>query len=54
MQANDDASEVLSGLIERVTFHNEENGFCVLRIKAHSHRDMVTAIGHATFRFYAP
>ena len=32
---------------ERVTFHNEENGFCVLRVKARSHRDMVTAIGHA-------
>ena len=24
--------EVLAGLIERVTFHNAENGFCVLRI----------------------
>jgi hypothetical protein len=23
--------EVLAGLVERVTFHNEENGFCVLR-----------------------
>jgi exodeoxyribonuclease V alpha subunit len=25
---------VLAGSIERVTFHNAENGFCVLRIKA--------------------
>jgi len=25
------ATEVLGGLVERVTFHNEENGFCVLR-----------------------
>jgi exodeoxyribonuclease V alpha subunit len=47
MPANDEQSEVLSGLVERVTFHNEENGFCVLRVKARSHRDMVTAIGHA-------
>ena len=23
--------EVLAGLVERVTFHNAENGFCVLR-----------------------
>jgi exodeoxyribonuclease V alpha subunit len=23
--------EVLAGLTERVTYHNEENGFCVLR-----------------------
>lgn len=29
--------EVLAGLIERVTFHNAENGFCVLRIKARGH-----------------
>src|SRR4051812_13888089 len=28
------ATEVLAGLVERVTFHNEENGFCVLRVKA--------------------
>jgi exodeoxyribonuclease V alpha subunit len=26
--------EALAGLVERVTFHNEENGFCVLRTKA--------------------
>jgi exodeoxyribonuclease V alpha subunit len=26
--------EVLAGLIERVTYHNAENGFCVLRTKA--------------------
>jgi hypothetical protein len=25
------AHEVLAGLVERVTFHNEESGFCVLR-----------------------
>src|SRR6202044_2101859 len=28
------AQEVLAGLVERVTFHNAENGFCVLRAKA--------------------
>ncbi len=26
--------EVLAGLVERVTYHNPENGFCVLRTKA--------------------
>jgi exodeoxyribonuclease V alpha subunit len=40
-------AEVLAGLIERVTFHNAENGFCVLRIKARGHRDLVTVVGHA-------
>ena len=39
--------EVLAGLVERVTFHNPETGFCVLRIKARGHRDLVTAVGHA-------
>ena len=39
--------EVLAGLVERVTFHNSENGFCVLRAKARGHRDLVTVVGHA-------
>src|SRR5450759_4888215 len=39
--------EVLAGLVERVTFHNDENGFCVLRAKARGYRDLVTVVGHA-------
>ena len=39
--------EVLAVLVERVTFHNAENGFCVLRAKARGHRDLVTVVGHA-------
>jgi exodeoxyribonuclease V alpha subunit len=39
--------EVLAALVERVTFHNAENGFCVLRAKARGHRDLVTVVGHA-------
>src|SRR5438477_10489447 len=39
--------EVLAGLVERVTYHNSENGFCVLRAKARGHRDVVTVVGHA-------
>lgn len=38
-------SETLNGLIERVTFHNETNGFCVLRVKVKGHRDLVTVTG---------
>ena len=41
------ATEALAGLVERVTFHNPENGFCVLRIKARGQRDLVTVVGHA-------
>ena len=39
--------EVLAGIVERVTFHNEDNGFCVLRVKARGVRDLVTIVGHA-------
>ncbi|MDX7951453.1 ATP-dependent RecD-like DNA helicase [Lichenihabitans sp. Uapishka_5] len=39
--------ENLAGLVERVTFHNPDNGFCVLRVKARGQRDLVTVIGHA-------
>jgi exodeoxyribonuclease V alpha subunit len=39
--------EVLAGLVERATLHNEENGFCVLRIKARRRRELVTVVGHA-------
>ena len=41
------ATEVLAGLVERVTFHNAENGFCVLRVKARGQRDLITVVGHA-------
>ncbi len=40
-------TQVLAGLVERVTFHNEENGFCVLRVKARGQRDLITVTGHA-------
>ncbi len=39
--------EALAGLVERVTFHNAETGFCVLRVKARGQRDLVTVVGHA-------
>ena len=45
--ADPTATDVLAGLVERVTFHNPENGFCVLRVKARGQRDLITVIGHA-------
>ena len=41
------ATEALAGLVERVTFHNPDNGFCVLRVKARGQRDLITVVGHA-------
>ena len=39
--------EVLAGVVERVTSHKGDTGFCVLRVKARGHRDLATIIGHA-------
>jgi hypothetical protein len=39
--------ERLAGAIERVTFHSEQSGFCVLRVKVRGQRDLMTAIGSA-------
>jgi exodeoxyribonuclease V alpha subunit len=40
-------TEALAGLVERVTFHNPDNGFCVLRVKARGQRELITMVGHA-------
>ncbi len=39
--------EHLSGTVERVTFHNEENGFSVLRVSVRGRRELLTVVGHA-------
>ncbi len=43
----DSPKEHLQGSIERITFHSEDTGFCVLRIQAKGHRDLVTVLGNA-------
>jgi len=43
----DQLREPLSGIVERVTFHSAESGFCVLRVKVRGHRDLVTVLGSA-------
>ena len=39
--------ERLEGAIERVTFHSEESGFAVLRVKVRGQRDLITVVGQA-------
>ncbi|PPQ34808.1 exodeoxyribonuclease V alpha subunit [Rhodoblastus acidophilus] len=39
--------ETLVGSVERVTFHNEDNGFAVLKVKVRGQRDLVPVVGHA-------
>ncbi|HOP41220.1 MAG TPA: helix-hairpin-helix domain-containing protein, partial [Geobacteraceae bacterium] len=48
MKGNDTTPvEHLSGSVERVTFHSDETGFCVLRIKVRGRRELVTVVGSA-------
>ena len=40
-------TEPLQGLVERVTFHSEDTGFCVLQVKTRGRRDLATVVGNA-------
>jgi hypothetical protein len=44
---SDSPVERFSGPVERVTFHSEESGFCVLRVKVKGQLELVTVIGSA-------
>ena len=39
--------EPLQGLVERVTFHGVDTGFCVLQVRMRGRRDLVTVVGNA-------
>ena len=41
------AAVYLAGVSECLTYQNADNGFCVIRVKARGHRDLVTVVGHA-------
>src|SRR5829696_3865486 len=38
-------SEKMSGVVERVVFHNPESGYAVLRVNADGRRGVVTVVG---------
>ena len=38
--------ETLTGTVERVTYHNHDNGFAVLRIVVRGQRELITLVGH--------
>ena len=41
--------EIITGSIERITFHSEETSFCVLRAKVKGKRELVTVVGKAAY-----
>ncbi len=47
MTASTPELERLQGSVERVTFHSEESGFCVLRLIVKGQRELVTLVGNA-------
>lgn len=38
----------IEGVIEKITFHNSENGFSVLKVHVKEHKDWVTVVGHTS------
>src|SRR3954469_18754139 len=39
-------AECVAGPVERVTFHSDTSGFCVLQVRARGYRRSVTVVGH--------
>ncbi len=46
--------EVLTGLVERVTYQNAENDFCVLRVKARGQRELTQQFKALLLKTSAP
>ncbi|MFN0076698.1 MAG: ATP-dependent RecD-like DNA helicase [Prosthecobacter sp.] len=44
---NTTKAQVLRGLVDRVVFHNEDNGFCILKVVPQGKNDVVGLIGKA-------
>lgn len=40
-------NSVLRGLVDRVVFHNEDNGYCILKVAPEGQRDTISLIGRA-------
>jgi exodeoxyribonuclease V alpha subunit len=38
-------TDQVSGVIERITFHNLDSDYCVLRVRARGQRDLITVVG---------
>lgn len=38
----------LNGLVERVTYHNPENGYCVLQVKVRGLRETQAVVGYTS------
>ncbi|HEX4045318.1 MAG TPA: ATP-dependent RecD-like DNA helicase [Gammaproteobacteria bacterium] len=46
MSTSERTSERLQGFVERITFHNPDSGFCVLRVKVQGVQDLVAVVAN--------
>ena len=44
--ARPQGTDALTGLVEHVTFHSDETGYCVLKVKVRGERELVPVLGH--------
>lgn len=49
MQSDNSKNNIkqISGLVERITFHNADTGFCVIKVKVCDKKDLVSVLGNA-------
>lgn len=47
METGQTVAEQLQGVIERITFHNPETGYCVLRVQVRGQRELITVVGYS-------
>ena len=38
--------EYLSGVVERITYFNEESGYTVIKLKSKGYYDLITVVGN--------
>ncbi len=46
VDGNKDCCQV-TGVVERIAFHNTDSGFCVIRVKVKGERELVTVVGNS-------
>ena len=46
-RGNAAGTTTLEGVLERIVFFNEDNGYAVARLQAAGHRDLVTIVGNS-------
>lgn len=46
MSQNENEKEYISGTLERITYHNSDNGYAILKVFVKGYKDLVTIVGN--------